>query len=149
MAGGIGIGAAIEYFVADHGGALGLERAEPLTIESGDAEYWSGATLDEVRFEGAGHDADLVVRTRSARMTRHMPYRDAAHGAKHFAFDDASTGTHAELSVDTHTREFFYAERGVADGRPYAVKSHGWLRPDSKTTLDASASADTAQTTAH
>ncbi|SIT47128.1 hypothetical protein BN2476_560001 [Paraburkholderia piptadeniae] len=126
--GGIGIVGGVNYLLAAHFAHWYLEEAQPLTLESGDAVFWADATLDQVTMDEATSSADATLMTRAGELLRHMQYRDGADGVKHFAFEDKSSKTKADLSVNMQTHEFFYTESGLKDGKPYVVKAHGWLK---------------------
>ncbi len=125
--GAMGLGAAgwmLAHREADH---WYLERAEHLTVESGDQQLWAGANLEQVSVDLDQGSADVQLLTRKGALKRHLAYRDGADGVKHFTSDDA--GVHSDLSVNVKTNEYFYTERGSIEGKPYVVKAHGWLKP--------------------
>ena len=141
IAGVASVGGAFIYFRDGlEDAAWQLETAQPLTVESGDAEYWADAVLDSIEVDAASEHASVRVSTRDGAAALQLAFRDGADGVKHFAHEDAATQTRAALSVNTQTREFFYVESGVKAGEPYTVKSHGWLK-------SGSAQADTSQGT--
>ena len=70
----------------------------------------------------------MKISTNSGPLERSLDFRDGADGVKHYVSEDPQTKMKADLSVNAQTREFFYTESGVKDGKPYVVKSHGWLK---------------------
>jgi hypothetical protein len=99
-----------------------LENPQVLTLDAGDTSL-TGSTLQSVLVD---HDADVSVQTSAGVANRHLAYRDASDGVRHYALDDGQT--HAQLSFNPQSHEYFYREQGVNNGKPYTVTSHGWLK---------------------
>jgi hypothetical protein len=72
-------------------------------------------------------DAKVTLKTRAGKLVRDVKHTDSTGEVMHFSLQDSS-GMKADLSVNSYTDEFFYTERGVMNGKPYLVKSHGWLK---------------------
>jgi hypothetical protein len=83
----------------------------------------TGSTLQSAFIDG---DARVSVQTPAGVANRRLAYRDASDGVRHFTSDDA--GVNAQLSFNPQSREYFYREQGVNNGKPYTVTSHGWLK---------------------
>jgi len=126
--GAVGLGAGVAYFWTDLIGAnWQLTSPQALTVELGD-EAWMGATLEAVEVDAAANVAKVKIATSSGALERNLAFRDGADGVKHYVYEDPQTKMKADLSVNTQTREFFYTESGVKNGKPYVVKTHGWLK---------------------
>ncbi|QSN64966.1 filamentous hemagglutinin N-terminal domain-containing protein (plasmid) [Caballeronia sp. M1242] len=128
VVGGIGLAGGLSYLIYENAMHMYLDEAQPLTLELGDAAFWADATVQQVSIDLTTDTADVDLLTRAGALTRHMQYRDGADGVKHYTFEDEKKQTKADLSVNMQTREYFYTESGVKDGKPYVVKSHGWLK---------------------
>jgi hypothetical protein len=129
IVGGVGLAGGLSYLIYESAMHMYLDEAQPLTMELGDAAFWTDATVEQVSIDLTTETADVDLLTRAGLLSRHMQYRDGADGVKHYAFEDDKKQTKADLSVNMNTREYFYTESGVKDGKPYVVKSHGWLKP--------------------
>jgi hypothetical protein len=105
-----------------------LEAPDALTVEGGDSSYWSGAVLERALIHLNGGTAEAQLHTPGGALDRQFTFRDGADGARHYTWQDQTGTTHAELSVNVQTREYFYIEQGSAAGKPYTVKAHGWLK---------------------
>ncbi|WP_244817705.1 filamentous hemagglutinin N-terminal domain-containing protein [Caballeronia sp. Lep1P3] len=129
VVGGLGVAGGLSYLIYENAMHMYLDQAQPLTLELGDATFWADATVEQVSIDLAADTADVDLLTHSGALSRHLAYRDGADGVKHYTFEDEKKETKADLSVNMQTREFFYTESGMKDGKPYVVKSHGWLKP--------------------
>ncbi|WP_206751186.1 two-partner secretion domain-containing protein [Cupriavidus agavae] len=130
LVGAVGIGGAIAYFWNDlQPPSWLLDAPRPLSIELGDAAYWSRAELAAVKVDAARKVADVRVVTKAGKLERRMRLRDGVDGVQRYTFEHSAMATRADLSIDTRTNAFFYTESGVAEGKPYVVKAQGWLTP--------------------
>jgi hypothetical protein len=129
VVGGIGLAGGVSYLIYESEMHMYLDEVQPLTMELGDAAFWADANIDEVWVDLQTQSADVNIVTRSGDLSRHMAYCDGADGVKHYSYEDKSSDTKADLAVNMQTREYFYTESGVKDGKAYVVKSHGWLKP--------------------
>ncbi|WP_309775021.1 MULTISPECIES: hypothetical protein [Caballeronia] len=142
VVGGIGLAGGMSYLIYASEMHMYLDEVQPLTMELGDAAFWADASIDEVWVDLQTETADVNIVTRSGDLSRHMAYRDGADGVKHYSYEDESSNTKADLAVNMQTREYFYTESGVKDGKEYVVKSHGWLKPGALYPVHAQATAN-------
>jgi hypothetical protein len=105
-----------------------LNNPDMLTIDSGDAAYWADGKMEYVILRPHTDKAEAQLLTHEGVLKRELTLRDSTDGVRHYVWQDGS-GARAVLSVNVHTREYFYEETGSAAGGPYKVEAHGWLTP--------------------
>jgi hypothetical protein len=125
--GAAGVGGFFWFLLNDDDEWL-LQEVQPLVVDRGADSVWLGATIACAEVDEDETTAYVCLDTRQGRLERTLDRIDNIDGTLYYL--DTEGERRSTLSLDTDTGEYFFEESGVADGEPYTVRVHGWLKEE-------------------
>jgi hypothetical protein len=123
-------GGAMAFLLDNHNPYLHLPSPDHLEATGGDPGFWADPDIEYIVVNLDTGVADVQLLASAGRLKRQLKYTDMTDGVNHYNWQNETPTENYQslLSVNTQTREYFYTEVGIQNGKPYTVKAHGWLK---------------------